>query len=1112
MFLSTLLNSFSQNAPKSNRRKQVISSSVMIERFEDRCLLSNVDVFPAIPAIPPGTSNAPPTGKMNPLTSIPRLNSLPGASVTVYLDFDGHSESQDWPGVRTDGGTGPIVTPVFDVDNDFTTFSDEELRMIEEMWYRMSEDFSSFNINVTTVDPGSYNDFQGMRVSFGGNGAWIGSPGGIAFLNSFNGGPVNTCYVFTDNTGKGSIDHSKGSSLAGSHEVGHTLGLDHNAVYDANGNQTAGYDSGRPNLGPIMGAPYGSARETWSNAPGVVNVTTLQDDLAIITGARNQTVTFRVDDHGNTISSATNIPVVTPTISARGVIETNGDIDMFRFQTDSGPISLSVAGLDLSSVYGIPTVNPGTNLDSILSLYNSAGTLIMQSDPGNSLSASISTTVASGTYYVGVSSIAQYGSLGQYTLTGTVIPLPVTPTLITPTGTLSTLFPKFEWTAGSNAASYQLEVANLTTGVAIYYTQTVTTTSHTAVTPFAQGNFQARVRTVAGNNANSPWSNVVQFTVDIPDPQKPKVTRPQGPIGDSFPVFEWGKNTNDASYSVWVNRIVGNSSTRVVYATGLALNTYTHFSPLPDGDYVVWVRAFNVLGEFSNWSDPVSFKITAPIPTKPVITAPTATTNEIRPRFVWSSVEGVARYDLQIDNLSTQTTQFIREQNLTRTQAFYDPTKDLTQGNYVAMVRAINGNGVAGPWSNAYAFTVDVLPPAVSTVTGPVPAIGSSVIPTVTPTFTWRAVARAATYDLWVNNITTNQIQIIRKTDLTTTSFTPTVGLPQGNYRAWVRGINIAGEVGVWSPMFTFTIDEPTPSVPSITAPVPNPAGSVENDLPTIQWASAVAAPFYDLEIDNSTLKLTNVISVTGLREAQYTIPTSQRLGEFTYVARVRARNSSGDLSAWSPAYTIRIDIPNPSTPVIVGPTDTSSNTTPKFLWTHSAGNVRYEILVRDLVRNESKVILVSNLQLAPGGLNAFYTVPASSPLTPSTYRFWIRAFNSQGMASSWSASQTFVISAKLDTSILKLQGLMEETDTVLLSSLQRKAIPRPAAAEGQHPVAPEAASVEVVSHNRSRAWVMTLPEGSVAAATVESVEDLELIDSAMSLLSDPRSRALGES
>ena len=201
-----------------------------VEAAEVRCLLSAAtwDYFPTSPGGSGGTGRA--QGNMNPLTSIPKLNSLAGASVTIYLDFDGHSESQDWPAQRQDGGSGPVLTPVFDVDNDLTTFSDEELRMIEELWYRVAEDYLPFRVNVTTVDPGVYNDFESVLVSIGGAGTWFSPAGGVAFINSFSGVLVNTSYVFSDNTGRGGIDHMKGTALAASHEVGHMLGLDHHRV------------------------------------------------------------------------------------------------------------------------------------------------------------------------------------------------------------------------------------------------------------------------------------------------------------------------------------------------------------------------------------------------------------------------------------------------------------------------------------------------------------------------------------------------------------------------------------------------------------------------------------------------------------------------------------------------------------------------------------------------------------------------------------------------------------------------------------------------------------------------------------------------------------------
>lgn len=424
MLLSVLLKSFSQIAQKTCRRHRNSATSVNSEVFETRQLLSVTNFIPAIPAgSGAGNGNAT-TSPTNPLTSIPSLNSLAGAPVTIYLDFNGHTETQDWPTVRTDGQSGPIVTPVFDVDNDPTTFSDEELRMMTEVWYRVSEDYAPFNINVTTVDPNTTNDFQAIRVAVGGSNSWIGAGiGGIAFLDSFNNAAVNTCYVFSDNMGIGTPNHMKYTSDAVSHEVGHTLGLLHHAVYDSAGNLTAGYDPGQPLLGPIMGAPYISERTIWANAPDDQGVTSIQDDMAVITRSANRTVQYRTDDHGNSIAAASPITVTSANVSATGVIERNNDRDVFQVQTDDGNISFSVSGLNLRSVFNMPTLNFGTNLDTVIRLYDSSGTLIDSDSPANSLSSSVSATVTAGVYYVEVTHNGQYGQIGQYSLTGTVNPL-----------------------------------------------------------------------------------------------------------------------------------------------------------------------------------------------------------------------------------------------------------------------------------------------------------------------------------------------------------------------------------------------------------------------------------------------------------------------------------------------------------------------------------------------------------------------------------------------------------------------------------------------------------------------------------------------------------------
>src|SRR5262245_18813076 len=54
-----------------------------------------------------------------PLTSIPALNSLPGASAALYLNFVGDFVPQ-WAGYSN------ITIPAYDQDGDPTTFSDGE--------------------------------------------------------------------------------------------------------------------------------------------------------------------------------------------------------------------------------------------------------------------------------------------------------------------------------------------------------------------------------------------------------------------------------------------------------------------------------------------------------------------------------------------------------------------------------------------------------------------------------------------------------------------------------------------------------------------------------------------------------------------------------------------------------------------------------------------------------------------------------------------------------------------------------------------------------------------------------------------------------------------------
>lgn len=1094
MFLSALLKSFSQIAREKSRRQPTGRVAMMTEQFEGRQLLSAVTIlgsdFPRNSG--GGSTGGGSGGPLASLTNLPVLNSRPGAPVSVILKLDGYTDSDPgWIAFRN-RGTGPIVTPAFDLDSDATTYNTEELRQIEEIWYRVAEDFAPFNINVTTIAPPTLNDFEHVMVIIGGDNDWAPTAGGWGFVNGFSTGAANTNYVFSK-----LFFNPHQIASASSHESGHTFGLLHQSTYDASGTKTDEYNPGDANIAPIMGVGYGTIRDTWWNGPNSTSSTTIQDDLAQLTRPANQTVQYRVDDYGNTIATASNIVVTGPVITRQGVIEQNNDVDMFKFETATGRISFTAEGLNLKQIYNNGTLTFGTNIDLEIRLYNSTGAIIATAAPTDTLFATFSMDVTQGTYHVGVSNAGRYGDVGQYTLSGTVIPLPSIPTMVSPSGTILALRPVFQWSLGANAVSYELEVDNLTTSVNGYYETTSTTNSTTSAKIFNEGNYRARVRAVASNGTFSAWSPYLLFTVNVPTPATPTIIRPRGTIGESFPTFEWTKIANATRYELIVTR-AGNNQ-RIIYRTNYGPTSYVHFSPLVDGTYNISVRAGNSVNEFSAWSASTALTVKSPIPAAPKITAPTRVTTSTNPRLVWAAVDGVAWYDLKVDNLSTAKTDFIRQTRLPRALTYFDPSY-MTQGNYRAHVRGVNGNGVPGAWSPAYLFEVNILPPAAPLLTGPRGADDSPTITTTNPLFTWSQAARAVKYELLVNNLTTQTSKVISENNIRTNFFRATANMPQGNYRAWVRGINVAGEVGRWSPGLDFTVDEPTPAVPVIVAPSANSLNFVEDSNPTFVWEAEPPAFAYDFTLFNVTLNK-SAFTVRGLSDTQYTVTTAQRLGEYTYRALVRSVNSSGDVSDWSRPFTIQVDVPNATTPTLIGPGGTLTDRTPIFSWVHTSTSFRYELLIRDLVRREDITLQVTSFQVSPGGRQASYTLPDARALIPSTYRFWVRAFNSQGQASGWSTSMSFVIAAQLNERLL-VPDQNEVEELALLASF--RTVPPVAVEEASAAQRHESQDVEYSEESQGLYYSTNPGPGSSTAGPPQAAEQLAFIDAVMGGIADP--------
>lgn len=337
------------------------------------------------------------------LNRVPRLNGLPGAAATLYLDFDGHFD-------RTWGAYDDIATPAYDLDGDPTSFNSNELAAIRTIWKYVAEDFAPFQINVSTIAPRSFADRAALRVVIGGDGLWMGDRyGGVGYLDSFTNRLPNSVYVFPENLAGGS------PRLVGdvaSHEAGHAFGLEHQSQYNARGRLIEEYYAGLDDArAPIMGDSYVADRGVWWRGSSAISARSIQDDISRIARGENG-FGYRLDDHGNSSSLATQPAVSNNRFRAAGVIATTKDRDWFSFTTGAGKIRLSA---DLPA-----EVN---NLDVKLELRDELGRRILSAAPTNSYEAAIESTLRAGKYYVVVYSQGAYGDVGQYVVNGRLQPL-----------------------------------------------------------------------------------------------------------------------------------------------------------------------------------------------------------------------------------------------------------------------------------------------------------------------------------------------------------------------------------------------------------------------------------------------------------------------------------------------------------------------------------------------------------------------------------------------------------------------------------------------------------------------------------------------------------------
>ena len=384
------------------------------------------------------------------------------------------------------------------------------------------------------------------------------------------------------------------------------------------------------------------------------------------------------------------------------------------------------------------------------------------------------------------------------------------------------------------------------------------------------GRFSAWVRAFDSQGRSGPWSSTGRFRIATAS----QVLTPAADTTDLTPTVSWDAIPGASRYELWVDD-VDRGQQRVMHQTNLTTTSYTPTDSVPAGRYRIWVRAFDVEENATLWSSPHTFQVRV----IPQFAGDINSTGNPRPELSWNAVDDADHYELWVRGLGQGQDPYIHETQLSGTQ--FTPTADMPIGAYYGWIRGVYADDSTTDWSAVERFRI-----VTSTeITGPVGRDSDR-----TPTIQWNSVLGADCYELWVSNKSTGQSQVIHKTDITSTEFTPPSDIPVGVYQSWLRAVDSQGILAQWSACHEFTVTLPPPTIVT-------PQGTVSGSAVQFEWTSVTDAQQYELWVRNLTTGQDKVVHNANVTNTQYT--HNDQLSAGDYRMWVRAFDANGVVGDW---------------------------------------------------------------------------------------------------------------------------------------------------------------------------------------------------------------------
>lgn len=315
--------------------------------------------------------------------------------------------------------------------------------------------------------------------------------------------------------------------------------------------------------------------------------------------------------------------------------------------------------------------------------------------------------------------------------------------------------------------------------------------------------------------------------------------------------------------------------------------------------------------------------------------------------------------------------------------------------------------------SNPNKFTLQAINyslglPALSTpgnTTQPGPALTAGTI-----TFRWGSVSGAASYGLYVRDLTTNTLVIDCNRCTTGTSKSYSTLVAGRSYRWNMNSWDAAGNnSSAYTSPFYFTVVAPvaTLAAPGSLTPgtTASPGTILTSSSQTLQWTSVTGSTGYSIQFTNTSTGVVNSYTTANLSLSVSTTPGQ------SFKWRVRTKNSAGVYGSYSPYFYFQIKAPQntaPTVPTVAGSgaAVVDSNYIIGFATTDAQSDqVKFEV---QWDANNTSSFTTYGYYAAgerSGNASRVYT-------SPGTYCIKARAVDLPGAASSYSSCHNVTVAA----------------------------------------------------------------------------------------------------